>query len=77
MVRISNIKIRKDITDQELFDIVFKKYKIDQKDVMEKRIIKKSIDARNKNDIFYNYSIELNYKNENRLKNYPHVKNLT
>lgn len=68
MVRISNIKIREDITDQELFDIVFKKYKIDQKDVMEKRIIKKSIDARNKNDIFYNYSIELNYKNENRLK---------
>ena len=74
MIRISNIKIRKDLSDEELFDEVFKRYKINKLDVSEQRIVKKSIDARNKADIFYNYAVELCCKNEQKIKNVQIVK---
>lgn len=69
MVRLSNIKIRKDMNEEELFEEIYKKYRINPKSVTEKRIIKKSIDARNKNDIFYNYTVEISCKNEGKIKN--------
>ena len=74
MIKITNIKIRADLSDDELFEKIYKKYKINKNDVTEKRIIKKSIDARNKADIFYNYSVELECKNENKIKNVQIVK---
>ena len=69
MVRLSNIKIRKDMNEEELFEEICKKYRINPKSLTEKRIIKKSIDARNKNDIFYNYTVEISCKNEGKIKN--------
>lgn len=69
MVRLSNIKIRKDMNEEELFEEIYKKYRINPKSVTEKRIIKKSIDARNKKDIFYNYTVEISCKNEGKIKN--------
>ena len=69
MIRLSNIKIRADLEEEELFDTICKKYKIDKADVIEKRIVKKSIDARNKSDIFYNYTVEISCKNEDKIKN--------
>lgn len=74
MIKITNIKIRADLSDDELFEKIYKKYKINKNDVTERRIIKKSIDARNKADIFYNYSVELECKNENKIKNIQIVK---
>ncbi len=74
MIKITNIKIKADLSDDELFEKIYKKYKINKNDVTERRIIKKSIDARNKADIFYNYSIELECKNENKIKNVQIVK---
>lgn len=74
MIKITNIKIRADLSDDELFEKIYKKYKIDKNDVIKKRITKKSIDARNKFDIFYNYSIKLECKNENKIKNVQIVK---
>lgn len=74
MIKITNIKIRADLSDDELFEKIYKKYKINKNDVTERRIIKKSIDARNKTDIFYNYSVELECKNENKIKNVQIVK---
>ena len=68
MVKISNIKVRADYTDEELFDYIFKKYGVNKPEVTKSRIIKKSIDARNKSDIFYNYTVEIEAKNENRIK---------
>ena len=68
MIQISNIKIRKDISDIELFETIIKKYKIDLKDVIEWHISRKSIDARKKDDIHYIYSINLKLKNENKYK---------
>lgn len=73
MIKITNIKIREDLSDNQLFEKIYKKYKINKNDVIQKRIIKKSIDARNKSDIFYNYSVELKCKNENKIKNVQKV----
>ena len=74
MIKITNSKIKADLSDDELFEKIYKKYKINKNDVTERRIIKKSIDARNKADIFYNYSVELECKNENKIKNVQIVK---
>ena len=76
MIKITNIKIKADLSDDELFEKIYKKYKINKNDVTERRIIKKSIDARNKADIFYNYSVELECKNENKIKNDKSYHNL-
>lgn len=69
MIRISNIKIYEDIEDKNLIDFVIKKYKIKKEDIINWYIVKKSIDARKKDDIHYNYSINIKLKNE---KNYKH-----
>lgn len=68
MVRISNIKIRSNYNDEELFNYIYKKYKINKANVTEIRIVKKSIDARNKADIFFNYTVELKSKDEEKIK---------
>ena len=69
MIRITNIKIYEDIEDKNLIDFVIKKYKIKKEDIINWYIVKKSIDARKKDDIHYNYSINIELKNE---KNYKH-----
>ena len=74
MIRLSNIKIRKDISDEELFEHIYKKFKINKNTVIKKQIVKKSIDARNKDDIFYNYSVEIECKNEDKIKGGVKVK---
>ena len=53
MLRISNIKIYKDITDEEVLQTIIKKYKIPKNDITEWHISKKSIDARKKEDVHY------------------------
>ncbi len=74
MIKLSNIKIREDLSENQLFDKIFKKYGIDIEDVSIRRIVKKSIDARNKDDIYYNYSVEIECKNENKIKGAQKVK---
>lgn len=69
MIRISNIKINIDNNDQkhilkkvnELFN---NKYQIDNY-----KIVKKSIDARNKNNICYVYTLDINTKYEESILN--------
>lgn len=80
MIRISNIKIYKDISDKEILDIIIKKYKIAKDDIKEWHISKKSIDARKKDDVHYSYSIDIDVKNEEKLlknKNISKVKIFT
>ena len=68
MLRINNIKIRKNISDEEIFNDVIKKNKIKHEDILEWNISKKSVDARKKDDVHYIYSIDLKVKDE---KKYP------
>ena len=56
-VRLENIKIRQDLSNDEVVKIAYTKFNIPQESVTDYKIVKKSIDARDKNDIFYNYSL--------------------
>ena len=57
MLKIDNLKIYDDYDENEIINIALKKYKIKEEDVTNSYILKKSIDARNKNNIYYNYSL--------------------
>lgn len=74
MIRISNIKIYENIDDTSIIDIVCQKFKINKSDILEWSIFKKSIDARKKNNVHYNYSINLSLKNEKKYKKFDTVK---
>lgn len=66
MLKLNNIKIYEDLENEKLIEKCLKKYNIVSSDVLSWKIIKKSIDARNKFDIHYNYTICVKVKNENK-----------
>lgn len=66
MLRLENIKIYEDLTEKEILEKACLKYKLDFNKIIKYNIFKKSIDARNKNNIFYNYTIDIEYNGKNR-----------
>lgn len=68
MYRLSDIKIRDNLSEEQVIGIALKKYKINKNDVKNVYINKRSIDARNKNDIFFNYSVNVELKNNKIIK---------
>ena len=68
MLRIENIKVFEELNKEDLLKKCLSKAKVDQKDVTSFRIARKSIDARKKEEIFYNYSIDIEVKDENKYK---------
>ena len=74
MLRINDIKIRKDITDNEILEIAIKKHGIHKDDVLAWHIARKSIDARKKEDVHYNYSIDIQVKDESKYKKLQRIK---
>ncbi len=74
MLRINNIKIFEDISDEKVLEIALKKNKINSTDILDWHISKKSIDARKKDSVHYNYSIDIKVSNENKYPNLPRVK---
>ena len=79
MIRISNIKIYEDISDEDVLNFTIKKYKISKENIKEWHISKKSIDARKKDNVHYSYSIDIDIKNEEKFlkdKNICKIKNL-
>ena len=74
MIKLDNIKIRENLSDIDVFKKAIMKNKIKQEEVKEWHIYKKSIDARRKDDIYYNYTINVELKDNNREKNFQHVK---
>lgn len=73
MIRIKNLKIKEDLEKEEVLKYACKKFKIKEKDVINWHIFKKSIDARDKNNIFYNYTIDIECKNEKYIKNVEYI----
>lgn len=67
MIRISNIKIYKDLSDEEVFNLTIKKYKMQKENIKQWHISKKSIDARKKDNVHYSYSIDIDIKNETKF----------
>ena len=70
MIVINNIKIRKDLSSNEIFEETIKKNKIKKEDILNWHIAKKSIDARNKDDVHYTYSIAFKLKDEHKYRHF-------
>lgn len=68
-MKLDNIKIREDLNDEDIIKFACKKNKIDFSKVKEYKILKKSIDARNKEDVHYNYTVEVKSKDEINMEN--------
>ena len=73
MLRISNLKIRENLSNDELLKTIIKKFKLDKNDIINWEIIKKSIDARKKDDVHFIYSINLIVKDDTKYKNLERV----
>ncbi len=71
MLRINDIKIYEDISNEEVIKRAIRKARIKNSDFISGKIIRKSIDARDKDNIHYNYIVDVEVKNEN---NYPKLK---
>ncbi len=63
-MRVSDLKIFEDLTQDEILEKACKKAKINKSDIAKWSIYKKSIDARDKNNVHYNYTIDLYTKVE-------------
>ena len=57
--RLKNIKIKQDISNKEVLKKACNKYHIHTQAILDFRIYKKSVDARNKDDVHYNYTIDV------------------
>ena len=68
MIRIDNLKIYEDLSEEEVINKALKKNKIDKKDIIDTNIIKKSIDARDKKNVHYNYAIDIIVKDESKYQ---------
>ena len=68
MYRLSNVKIKEDLTEEQVIESALKKYKIKKEEVKSSSIYKKSIDARDKSNIYYNYAIDVELKKDRVVK---------
>lgn len=73
MLRIDEFKVFENISEEEVINRMYKKYHIDKKDVVNTVIVKKSIDSRNKSQIHFSYSFNIEVKDENK---YPKIKKI-
>ena len=73
MLKIDDLKIYSDLTEREILLKAIKKYNIKEKDIIDFNITKKSIDARNKNNIHYNYSLVIEVQDDHK---YPNIKSI-
>ena len=74
MLRLDNIRIYENLNRDEVVRKALKKYRIRFDDVIGTDIIRKSIDARKKNDIHYLYTLAVTVKDESRYPNIPAYK---
>lgn len=65
MIRISNIKYPIEMPEENIIEFTVRKYRING--ITDVRIVKKSIDARKKNDIHYVYTLDISAQGEKKL----------
>lgn len=76
MLRINNIKIRKNISQQEIFELALEKAHVKKEDILAWHIARKSIDARKKEDVHFTYSIDIQVKDEKKYKKLEKIKDV-
>ena len=64
MLRLTQIKLRPDHTTDQLEQAILKKLHIRQSDLKAYHIVRQSVDARKKPDIFYVYTVDAQVKGE-------------
>ena len=64
MIRVRQINVRIDADEEEVITQCAKKLRIKKENIKEYRIVKKSIDARDKEKIIFSYEIDIKLENE-------------
>lgn len=73
-IQISNIRIPVTTPPERLREIVLHKFRLDEDNVLDFKILRASVDARKKSDIVYDYRVRLSLKSVNEsLLNHPDV----
>ncbi len=68
MIKVSNLKLPINYSDKDIINAICKKIRIKSDNVISFSLIKRSLDARKKDNIFYNVSVKFNTNlNENKL----------
>lgn len=67
MIRLRQVEINIDAQEDEIINKCAKKLKIKKIEIISYKIVKKSIDARNKNNIVYCYEIDIETKDEEKI----------
>ena len=73
MIRLRDIKIRENLTEEQVFQRAISKNKIKPEEVEKWYIQRKSIDARKKDDIYFNYTIDLELKDKKKENKFEKV----
>ena len=73
MIRLKEIKIRENLSNEEIFEKALAKNKLNKNEVSEWRIYKRSVDARKKDDIHYNYIFDVKLKNSKKEAKFQKV----
>lgn len=73
MIRLKEIKIRENLSNEEIFEKALAKNKLSKNDVSEWRIYKRSVDARKKDDVHYNYIFDVKLKNSKKEAKFQKV----
>ena len=71
MLRLDNVKVYENLSRDEVVAKALKKYRIRFDDVVKADIIKKSIDARKKNDLHYLYTLAVTVRDERKYPGLP------
>ena len=67
-IRVRQVKVNIERNDKEhIIKAITKKIKVVKEDIIDYKIIKKSIDARDKNNIFYVYELDVLCDREDKI----------
>ncbi len=66
LLRVRQVKV--EVLKKDIVGALAKKLKVEASDILDYEIIKESIDARNKQEIYYVYELDVNVKNEKKIK---------
>ncbi len=76
MIKINQIKLKINHTEEELFRVILQTLRLNESDIKEWSIEKRSIDARKKPNLFYIYSVGVTLQNEKAfIKKLERLKN--
>ncbi len=77
MIRINSLKLNIEYTDDDIQKAILKHLNISKNDLISFTPIKRSLDARKKEDIHYVFSIDANIKNEDKILKNKRIKNIS